>query len=80
LIKQRSLNAILQREFYKRLSKYFFGSSSLDNDKLEDSIKKVLPKLYESVALSTVKLTTKEITEEKPFIFANIIKNILEFE
>jgi len=80
LIKQRSLNTILQREFYKRLSKYFFGSSSLDNDKLEDSIKKVLPKLYESVGLSTVKLTTKEIKEEKPFIFANIIKNILEFE
>jgi len=52
----------------------------LDNDKLEDSIKKFLPKLYESVGLSTVKLTTKEIKEEKPFIFANIIKNILEFE
>ncbi len=80
LIKQRSLNAILQREFYKGLSRYFFGSSSLDGSKLNESIEKVLPKLYESVSLSTVKLTGKEITEEKPFIFASIIKNISEFE
>jgi hypothetical protein len=79
LIKQQSLNNILQREFYKELYKRFFNLSLNDENGMNEAVKNVLQKLYESVNLSTVKVSSDELLKDKIYIFANIIKNIANF-